>query len=86
MTGREVFNWDSGPCTMLEKLTALGKTVNLTDVEALLQRVKDEMRRMLTDRRSAGGPSRCPCRGACRGGWTPPSVRLAAQRSDHGLS
>ena len=33
---------------MLEKLTALGKTVNLTDVEALLQRVKDEMRRMLT--------------------------------------
>jgi hypothetical protein len=34
VTGREVFNWDSGPCTMLEKLTALGKTVNLTDVEA----------------------------------------------------
>ena len=49
VTGREVFNWDSGPCTMLEKLTALGKTVNLTDVEALLQRVKDEMRRVLTD-------------------------------------
>ena len=66
----------------------LGKTVNLTDVEALLQRVKDEMRRMLTTAAArAGGPScRCPCRGACRGGWTPPSVRLAAQRSDHGLS
>ena len=52
VTGREVFNWDSGPCTMLEKLTALGKTVNRTDVEVLLQRVKDEMRRLrrvLTD-------------------------------------
>ena len=52
VTGCEVFTWDSGPCTMLEKLTALGKTVNLTDVEALLQRVKDEMRRLrrvLTD-------------------------------------
>ena len=37
---------------MLEKLTALGKTVNRTDVEVLLQRVKDEMRRLrrvLTD-------------------------------------
>ena len=34
---------------MLEKLTALGKTVNRTDVEVLLQRVKDEMRRVLTD-------------------------------------
>ena len=65
----------------------LGKTVNLTDVEALLQRVKDEMRRMLTRRAvravlhvdvlAAWGVSR---------GWTPPSVRLAAQRSDHGLS
>jgi hypothetical protein len=37
---------------MLDKLTALGKTVHLTDVESILQRVKDEMRRhrrVLTD-------------------------------------
>ena len=44
--------FDSGPYTMLDKLTALGKTVNFIDVEAILQRVKDEMRRLrrvLTD-------------------------------------